>query len=61
MDYRRKWLKHALKTNNTRIPKLVYAYIPTGRRQVRPPTKIWTDQRLSLTAVAVKLDPVAVR
>jgi hypothetical protein len=32
--YRSRWIQHLLRTNDIRIPKLVYEYILAGRRNV---------------------------
>lgn len=34
VDYRHKWTQHLLRMNDTCIPRLVYVYIPIGRRNV---------------------------
>ena len=44
MDCRGKWPQHILRKNNTRVRKLVYEYVPDGRRNVGWPRKRWRDQ-----------------
>lgn len=39
-----KWTQHLFRMNDTGISKLVYEYLPAGRRNIGPPRKRWSDQ-----------------
>lgn len=42
-ERRYKWTRHLLRMNETHISKLVYEYIPVGRRNAGSPSERWTD------------------
>jgi hypothetical protein len=45
LDYKSKWTQHLLRMKDTHIFKLMYEYIPPGRKNVGLPRKKWTDQQ----------------
>jgi hypothetical protein len=45
VDCGSKWTQHLLVMNDTRIPKLVYEYTATGRRNLGRRRKRWLDQQ----------------
>lgn len=42
-ERRCKWARHLLRMNETHISKLVYEYIPVGRRNAESPSERWAD------------------
>ena len=43
-EYKRKWPQHISGMNDTGTPKLLYEYIPPGKRQAGRPRKRWRGQ-----------------
>jgi predicted GTPase len=43
-QYQQKWLQHVQRMSTNRLPKQALRYRPKGQRNLRRPTKRWTDQ-----------------
>ena len=41
-EYRRKWIQHINRMEESRIPKMAKDYNPRGRRKIGRPKKRWT-------------------